>query len=153
MLCIAFVLGTVPTVAWADDPPADYEPVYIPKCDIYTLSSGKEICGFTAEVCFSSVLTVDLDLVHEKKQLKNEKARSVELAKQVNSLQDQIDVHAETRKLLEERGADLTKELIAKDKELQEERVKPRWGNPIAWTVAAVATAILGGFIIKGAVD
>ena len=152
MLCIASVLGMVPTVAWADDPPA-YEPVYMPKCDVYTLKSGAEICGFEASVWFGKVLTVDADLVHEKKQLKNEKARSAELAKQVAILQVNLSLHDETRKLLMERDALTTKQLIEVDKKYQEERVKPRCGNPLAWTAAAVATAILAGFVIKDFAD
>ena len=152
MLCIAFVLGTVPTVALANDPPA-YEPVYMPKCDIYTLKSGKEICGFEASVWFGKVLTVDADLVHTKEQLKNEKARSVELALQVKILEGQIVTHRETRKFLEDREVELNHELLAVNKKYELERVKPRWGNPLAWTAAAVSTAVLAGFIIKDFAD
>jgi hypothetical protein len=125
----------------------------MPKCDVYTLKSGAEICGFEASVWFGKVLTVDAQLVHEKKQLKNEKARSAELAKQVEILQVNMGLHGETRKLLVERDALITKQLIDLDKKYQEERVKPRWGNPLAWTAAAVATAILAGFVIKDFAD
>lgn len=152
MLCIAFVLGTVPTVAWADDPPA-YEPVYMPKCDVYTLKSGAEICGFEAAVWFGKVLTVDAELVHAKAQLKNESARSAELAKQVEILQGQIDVHGDTRKLLVEREAKLTKDMIDLDRKYQLERVKPRWGNPVAWGIAAVSVALLGGYVVNDALN
>lgn len=152
MLCIAFVLGTVPTVAWADDPPA-YEPVYIPKCDIYTLRSGAEICGFEATVWFGKVLTVDAQLVHTVEQLKNEKARSAELSLQVEHLQEQHRLMGEINAKLKAYAVKEVEARIALDEKYQKERVKPRWGNPLAWTAAAVSAAILAGFVIKDFAD
>lgn len=143
----------VPTVARADDSPANYEPVFIPKCDIYTLRGGAEVCGFEATVWFGQVLTVDAKLVHTLEQLKNESARSVELSSQVESLQGQLRLMGENNVKLKAYAAKQTDELIALDKKYQDERVKPRWGNPLAWTVAAVSTAVLAGFVIKEFAD
>ena len=48
---------------------------------------------------------------------------------------------------LERRNADLLALTIEKDRLYQNERVKPRWGSPFAWTTAAALGAILVGYV------
>lgn len=110
------------------------------------------ICDYTIER-WKLVLKADVELVHLRSKLKKILARSAELSKQVEILQGQIDVHGETRKILVEREAKLTKDLIDLDRKYQLERVKPRWGNPVAWGVAAVSVALLGGYIVNDVLD
>lgn len=152
MLYTVFALGMVPTLVWADSLTV-YEPTYIPKCTVFVLADGREICGFEASVWFSEVLTVDADLVHAKSQLKNEKALSSELALQIEVLGGQIVIHEETEELLTSRMTLLDERLVALDKKYQHERAKPHWGSVTAWTVAAVSSTILAGFLIKGFAD
>lgn len=130
-----------------------YTPVFIPKCVVYEMDDGVEICGFEVSVWFEQVLTVDADLVHEKAQLKNERLRTFELAKQVENLQGQISVHVDSEKLLLDRSEKLTLQLIHKDKELQDERVKSSSNSLIPWTIAAVSVSVLAGFMIKTVTD
>ena len=56
-------------------------------------------------------------------------------------------IHPDTKEVLVERNNKLTKDLIETDRKYQLERVKPRWGNPVAWSVAAVAAALLVGYV------
>lgn len=144
VLLTVLVLGPAP--AFADDTP-EYEVQVIPKC---TLIGDR--CGYTLGE-WKLVLKADAELVHLRTQLKKEEARSAELAKQVEILQGQIDVHGETRKILVEREEKLTKDLIDLDRKYQLERVKPQWGNPVAWGVAAISVALLGGYVVNDALN
>lgn len=141
-----------PTGATADDR-YKYTPVFMPKCAVYEMDNGVEICGFEASVWFEQVLTVDAELVHEKAQLKNERLRTLELTKQVGILQGQIIVHVDSESLLLAREAKLTQQLIAKDKELQDARVKSSRSGLVPWTIAAVSVAVLTGLIVKASID
>jgi hypothetical protein len=123
----------------------------IPHCEMRQVGN-TIICDYTIER-WKLVLKADVELVHLRSKLKKILARSAELSKQVEILQGQIDVHGETRKILVEREAKLTKDLIDLDRKYQLERVKPRWGNPVAWGVAAVSVALLGGYIVNDVLD
>ena len=133
-----------PTSARADEP---YEPKVIPKCSVYKVG-GVDICGFTFEE-WKKVLEADAELIHVRTELKNEERRSASLALQVETLQDQVDVYAKSQVLLVEREAKLTKDLIECDRKYQNERVKPRLGSPVAWTITTVAVAAFGGYLLS----
>ena len=133
-----------PTSARADEP---YEPKVIPKCSIYKVG-GVDICGYSFEE-WKTVLEADAELVHVRVELKNEERRSASLALQVEALQDQVDVYAKSQALLVEREGKLTRDLISCDKRYQDERVKPRLGSPVAWSLTTIAVAVLGGFILQ----
>jgi hypothetical protein len=147
-LSIVFALGATP--AFADEP--TYEPVHLPKCTLYKTADGQEVCGYTLEQ-WKGALRVDAELVHCKAELKKEKERSAYLAQQKTALQGQVSVYADSQKTLVDRNNQLTKDLIDLDKKYQYERVKPRWGSPVAWTVAAVATSVLAGFVVHDLID
>lgn len=79
--------------------------------------------------------------------------KTTELTTQVVSLRDQISVYGESQKMLVGRVDQLTSEIIDVDKKYQFERVKPRWGSPLAWTIAAVSTSLLVGYIANDALN
>lgn len=128
----------------ADGP---YEPVVIPKCTVYKVATG-EICGFTEDQ-WKVVLEADAELVHVRVLLAKERERSAALALQVDALKDQVDVYAKSQSLLTARADKLTNELIECDRKYQNERVKPRLGSPLAWTITTIAVATLGGYLLR----
>ena len=148
-LSIAFVLGATP--AFADDPPL-YEPKLVPKCKLAKVAGGGETCGYTLGE-WKLVLEVDAELVSKRTLLAKEKERTAALTLQVTNLESQVAVYVKSQKLLVDRTHELTTDIIEIDRKYQNERVKPRLGSPLAWTVAAVSTAVLGGFVVKGWVD
>lgn len=134
----------VPTVARADDP---YEPQVVPKCTVYQVAGG-EICGYTMDE-WKVVLRADAELVSTRILLAKEKARANSLSYQVGDLRNALEVYAENQKLLVANMNKLTTDLIACDKDLQDERVKPRIGSPVAWTIAAAVAVMFGGYLLK----
>jgi len=143
---IVFVLGT--TSAHADD-------VYVAKiaapCRLYTLASGQQICGYADIEDWKKVLVVDLELssLREKTRLQEEKIENLEAIKQLHL--KELDALTKSQETLTKANEKLTKQLIELDRKYQDERVKPRWGAPVAWSIAAVSTSILVGFIVHEA--
>jgi hypothetical protein len=144
-----------PTSATADD----YTPKIIPKCEIYTVG-GLDICGYRykglpdpADEDWNKVLAADAELVHLREELKNEERKSASLAQQVRLLAGQGKIYADSQKVLVKRVDEVTKDLIGMNLKYENERAKPRLGSPVAWTVAAVVTAVLIGFVVKDRLD
>lgn len=115
--------------------------------------TGKDVCGYENLEDWKVVLVVDAELTTARNQLKNERERIEDLVRQRELLTGQIEKYADTQLVLTRRNEKLTQDLIALDKKYQDERVKPRWGSPVAWTIAAVSTAVLAGFVINAAID
>lgn len=134
------------TQALADDPP--YTPKNFSSCKVFKTSAGKEVCGFENIDDWKLILTADADLVYVREQLKNEQLRTINLSEQKTLLQAQVDAANANQKLLVEQNSKLTNDLIGLDKKYQDERVKPTWGSPVAWTIAGVSTSVLVGFVL-----
>jgi len=145
VLLIGCVLGTVPTVARADDPP--YEPVIVPKCTLYRVGD-KDVCGYSFEE-WKLVLLADAELVSTRKLLAKEKEKNSSLFLQVGDLKNVIDVYSGSQVLLITNNNKLTQDIIDLDKKYQDERVKPRLGSPLAWTITAAIGAMFGGYLLK----
>lgn len=144
VLLIVFALG--PTPAFADDPP--YTPKFVPVCKLYKTVTGIEVCGFDDIEDWKKILVVDVELVHAREQLKNEQAKGVELLKMKALMTTEVEAMAQSQTVLKQANDKLTQQLIDLDKKYQDERVKPRWGSPLAWTLAAASTALLAGVVI-----
>lgn len=149
-LSIAFVLGAMSSPAGADDA---YTPVNVPACKMYKTTAGKEVCGYENLEDWKRVLEADAELTHVRNQLKNEKALVDAVSKQRDLLISQVAKYMDSQLALTTHADKLTQDMIALDKKYQDERVKPRWGSPVAWTIAAVSTSILAGFVISSALD
>lgn len=111
------------------------------------------ICGYVNIEDWKAVLEADAELVLRREQAKKEAARAEALDLQVRSLQVQVQTYARTQVVLVERTEKLTLDLIALDKKYQNERVRPSWGSPVAWTIAAVSTSLLAGMLIAELTD
>jgi hypothetical protein len=117
----------------------------IPHCEMRQIGN-EIICDYTIER-WKEVLKADVELVYLRGRVKKEQQRSAELTLQNSALQGQVDAHEDTKGILVERNDKLVKDILDIDKKYQLERVKPRWGSPVAWTVAATAAALLIGYV------
>jgi hypothetical protein len=127
------------------------KPENFPDCTKYMLVSGIEVCGYTNLDDWKKVLDADKELSATRKLLKLERAAKGELESQLGFLKGQIAAYEIIVAEQDRRNDALTKDLLETDRKYQLERVKPKWGNPVAWTTAAVAAAVLGGFLLNDA--
>jgi len=141
VLSIAFVLGGTP--AFADG----YEPKIVPKCKL-----AGDFCGYTLGE-WKLVLKVDAELVSARVQLKLQDQKVTLLEEQKKDLLRQAEAISASNDLLIASNDKLRTDLIALDKKYQDERVRPRWGSPLAWTAAAVSTSVLAGFLVSELID
>lgn len=148
-LSIAFALGVTSTPVFADDP---YQPQVVPPCKVYKTTAG-DLCGYLNIEDWKLVLKADAELVHLRIQLRSEAERAALLTLQLTELKGQVATYANSQSILVQRNGDLTKQLLDLDLKYQQERVKPTWGSPIAWTIAAVSTSILAGVLVAGVLN
>lgn len=127
----------------------DFKPQNFPDCKKHKLADGTEICGYTDLEEWKSVLKADLELTAKKETLAIRTSQVDELRGQVENFKGQIEVLERIVAEKDSRNKEITTDLLETDRKYQFERVKPKWGNPLAWTAAALATAVLGGFILK----
>jgi hypothetical protein len=91
--------------------------------------------------------------VHLRIQLKNDGERVALLSLQLTELKKQVEIYANSQSIVVQRNSDLTKQLLDLDLKYQQERVRPSWGSPLAWTIAGVSTSILAGVLIAGVLN
>ncbi len=96
---------------------------------------------------------MDAELFSSRKQLKLKDQKIGLLEGQKIDFQKQIEALTANNKLLITSNDKLRTDLIETDRKYQNERVKPRWGSPVAWTIAAVSVAVLAGFVTQEALD
>lgn len=152
MLCLALLLST--SSAFADEPKVKakseiIELDYLPYCTKVERRGGRVWCLYSLADFRDKVAPVDLQLQECSELKENLEAQGAELLTQRRLLREQLDLEVDRRKLYEERARDLTKDLIAKDKELQEERSKPGWGSSIAWTISVMSVSVLIGYFVN----
>jgi hypothetical protein len=111
------------------------------------------VCGYLNIEDWKLVLKADAELVHARVQLRNEGERIALLTLQLSELKGQVATYANSQSILVQRNGELTKQLLDLDLKYQQERVKPTWGSPLAWTIAGVSTSILAGVLIAGLVN
>ena len=126
---------------------ADPVPENFPPCRLYRLDSGLEICGFTDLEDWKLVLKVDRELTFLRLTAKIDEKRADNLSLQVATLEGQVAALEKSQVIFADRNEELTRQLIACDKSLQDERVKPAWGSTLAWTFAGISTSVLVGVI------
>jgi hypothetical protein len=156
-LSIVFVLGTT-SRSWAGDdyvyvPPLAYSPKIVPQCGKFAVPSVGTVCGYLNVEDWKAVLAADAELVEARERLKKDADLEVALNLQVTALQEQVDLLTSAKKAVVERNAKLEKDYIDLDEKYQNERVKPRWGTPLAWGTAAAAVAVLAGVLLYGALN
>lgn len=147
LICVLLticVLGETP--AYADDS-LDVEILTVLDCEIIP-QNGEDLCGLDfAE--WQRLLKTNAALASARRLLQYEQDRIKVLADQKVAMKKQIEAFVNSQEVMTMHIDKLTKDHIALDKKYQYEREKPRLGNYVGWTVAAVATVILGGVLIK----
>ncbi len=128
------------------DPPV-YRPAVIPECKVYTLKDGREVCGWLTEDEVKTAYRADAELVQCREQLDTHSERIESLNLQLGATTTALIAERRSTEVLKERNTELTADLIEMNRKYENERVKPRWGSPIAWTTAAILGAGLLGFI------
>lgn len=149
VLLTVFVLGATP--AYADDPTPPPDVELVTDCEMIP-HEGKDYCGLTLEQ-WKRILKTNTGYISKTRLLRYERLKTSSLENQKTALQISLEALADSQKVLTERVDKLTVELIATDKKYQQERVKPRLGDPLAWTVAAAAVSVLVGFVTYKALD
>jgi hypothetical protein len=129
-----------------------YTPKAVPSCKVYKTTAG-DVCGFLNIEDWKTILKVDAELVHLREKLRIEEARSASLTLQLTELRGQVATYANSQSILVQRSSELTKQLLDLDLKYQQERVKPSWGSPLAWTIAGVSTSILAGVLISNVLN
>ena len=124
---------------------------------MFALADGRDVCGYVVKQAdgtetldeWREVLRVDAELVVLRETTRLQTEREGELQGQIGDLRAALVASGQGVSALKERNAELTKQLIERDRLYQNERVKPRWGGAIAWGTAAVLAATLVGFVGK----
>jgi hypothetical protein len=148
VLLTTFALGATP--AFSNPPPPRAK--NIPECELVKTKDGREMCAYTLEQ-WISVLKADSLISHHYVMIGKLEEKVTLLEGQKIDFQKQIRALTDNNKLLIQGNDKLRADFLALDKKYQYERVKPRWGSPVAWTVAAVSTAVLAGFVLKETLD
>jgi hypothetical protein len=130
-----------------------YKPRIVPSCKVYVVPGVGEVCGFVKLEDWKIVLDADSELFAKREELRLERLRTTDLTIQVEALDGQVKVYAGVQKFVVERNDKLFADLLSLDEKYQNERVKPRWGSPLAWGTAAVSLAVLGGFLLASAIN
>lgn len=149
VLLTVFVLGATP--AYAED--IDLGVELVTDCETIPLKdSKKDLCGVTLGE-WKRILKTNAAYTSKTKLLQYERLKTSLLEQQKSALQKSLDVMADSQRILTKRVDKLTVDHIKLDRKYQNERVKPRLGNPIAWTISAVAVALATGLIVKDVLD
>jgi hypothetical protein len=151
VLGVMFLLGT--TSVRADEFPENYQPQILPHCQMYNLPGGEVVCGYESITQWKLVLKADAELLFLRAKVRLLENLQIQLKQQLGAIRGQQVIAANEADMFQKENDRLTKELIALDKKYQEERVKPQWGSPVAWSIAGVSTAILLGVMINSLMD
>lgn len=147
VLLTVFALGVTP--AYADDLKLDFE--LVTDCEMVP-HRGKDLCGLTLPE-WQRILKTNLTLESRSKLLGYEQDKNKALYDQRDALRIQLKAAEDKEALLLADEKKLRKDIVALDKKYQYERVRPRWGNPIAWTIAAASSVALVGLLVYKSVD
>lgn len=151
LICVLLTLSVLgATPAFANPPPPRAK--NLPECELVKTTDGREMCAYTLEQ-WISVLKADALISHQYVIIGKLEEKVEVLTEQQIDFRKQIAALAANEQLLIDHNNKLTQDLIDLDKKYQYERVKPRWGSPLAWTLAGVSTAVLAGFVLHEALD
>lgn len=124
-----------------------YTPKIIPKCAVVDLKAGGKGCSYTLEQV-KALYQVDSELAMRRT---TEPLKDKKLALQegiIAKTREQLKLAESSLGTAKKRNEELTKQLIDKDKQLQYEIAKPRWGSYIAWGTAALVSSVFVGYVI-----
>ena len=144
-MLLSIVLTGATSSARADDPVPD--PEIIPACIVYQVPGIGQVCGYADIADVRAVYTADADLVASRALLTLERRKTEAMERAAGLHGEQLAACDRLSGALSVREKELTAALIDENRKLERERAKPRFGNPIAWTVAAASVAVLLGYV------
>lgn len=130
-----------------------YEPQIVPPCKRYALADGREVCGYLTIEEVREVYRADAELVQCREASSAQLDQVRALRGEVEAVRAALAVEEESRQAAEAMAVQLSKDLVEENRKLENERAKPRWGSPVAWTTAAVLGAALLGFVGADLID
>jgi len=121
---------------------------------VFALADGRQVCGYIVAQAdgtetldeWRAVLRADAELVALRKDAALVDRMRAELGGQIVDLRAAAESTARGLAICEEHAAERSRELVDTHNELNEERGKPRFGS-LGWGVAAIAAAILVGYV------
>lgn len=153
MICLkGFVIFTNLCLAQSALAEPKYTPQIIPKCKVLEVSPGNKRCTYTLYQV-KELYRADADLV----KLTDRNALQIrKITLQSNVIdwqQEQLRISANNATLAFERMAALTKLYVTTDKKLQSELARPKWGNYVAWGIAAAVATLFTGYVVADQVS
>lgn len=135
------------TASAEDDVYRGYKPHIVPECKVYKVNQHLEVCGYATIEEVRALYEADAELYGTRKKMFSVDLKLKVQEEQIADLRIAVGEFKEAIAVVDARNAKLTKELIETDRKYQNERVKPKWGNPLAWGSTAVLGALLVGFV------
>jgi hypothetical protein len=119
----------------------------------YTVPGVGQICGYKDLSDVQALYALDAEISFRRKKADLEAARIEELKTVSSNLTEAVGAQRRATAIVADRNTELTRQLIETDRKYQKERVKPRWGNPLAWGLAASLGAGLLGVLGHELID
>jgi hypothetical protein len=129
-----------------------YVPSIIPMCEVRDIKPGEKGCVYNLEQV-KQLYIVDAELSAARKEIPLLQQKETLQGSIISKMDEQLKLSLLNVKLFKDRNQVLTDKLIATDKELQYEKVKPRWGSYIVWGAVAVVASAFTGYIIADQVS
>lgn len=130
-----------------------YEPRIVPKCLVYQMASGLDVCGYTTLKDVQKLYDADNDLISLRFKHAQLLSRQGNLKAIQKDLRAALKSQRKTTKILKTENARLFNLAIERDRLYQRERAKPRWGSGLSWALSAALTAALVGFVGHAALN
>jgi len=129
-----------------------YVPTVIPSCTIMNIKPGEKGCVYSLEQV-KELYKADAELSAARKEIPLLQQKEALQRSVISKMDEQLKLSLLNVKLFKDRNQELTEKLISTDKELQYEKVKPRWGSYIAWGTVAIVASAFTGYIIADRVS
>jgi hypothetical protein len=142
------------TVLWSSTAHGEpYTPQIIPICHVYPLADGREVCGWLTIEEVQAAYDADAELVKLRETSAAQGEQIIAFGVQISAIRAALEAERRSVIVLQASNNRLTDDVVKWNRKYEYERVKPRWGNPIAWTSAAGLAAILLGVVGKELFD
>lgn len=143
MLICLCGLTSLTQIASADG----YKPRIIPECKVYKVKPGLEVCGYATIEDVKALYKADAELYTARQIQFSLDLRLAYQAEQASDLRDAVESTRSALAVVDARNLALTAELLDTDLKYQKALVRPKWGSQLAWGTAAIASALLAGFV------
>lgn len=117
------------------------------------MSGVGKVCGYTSIDDVKAIYDLDSEVFALRQLVKEGEQRSVDLQVKVDALAGQNARLRVALDVVQDRNKDLERRYLELDKKYQDEAAEPRWGSPVAWTIAGLSLAALLGVVVGVSFD